>query len=333
MKILTISVAAYNAAKDLPRCIDSLVNTAVSEELDIIIVNDGSTDNTLEVATDYQNRYEGIVRVIDKPNGGHGSTINASLQAAEGKYYRIVDADDWVDKEGLEKLIKNLRDESADLVLTPYHEVDADTLEHRKTVYPYNDDMKMGDRHSVDEAEKVTLFMHSTTYKTDVLKKMGPIIDEKCFYVDVEYTLFPLKYVSDFVCYDFPVYEYLLGTPTQSMNRKVRIDRREQHLKVLYNVAEYYEREKAQLSDNKSRVILRLTRYVMLNQYKIYFSMNDAKALDEVRDFDKKIGKLSPDVYRGPEGRFMYIVRFNRITGFVLFPLWAKVLRDKIDTF
>lgn len=332
MKILSISVAAYNAAGDLKRCIDSLVNTSVSSELDIIIVNDGSTDNTLEVASEYQRQYEGIVRVIDKPNGGHGSTINASLQVAEGKYYRLVDADDWVDKDGLETLVESLRDESADLVLTPYYEVDADTLQRTKTVYPYKEDWEIGVRHSIDEAEKVTLFMHSTTYKTEVLKKMGPIIDENCFYVDVEYTLFPLKFVSDFVCYNIPVYEYLLGTPTQSMNRDVRIKRREQHLKVLCHVAEYYEREKAQLSNNKSRVILRLARYVLLNQYKIYFSMKDAKAQDEVRAFDKKIGSLSTDVYRGPEGRFMHIVKFNRLTGFVLFPLWAKILRDKIDT-
>lgn len=330
MKILTISVAAYNAANDLKRCIDSLINTDVSQELDIIIVNDGSTDNTLEVAMDYQSQNEGIVRVIDKQNGGHGSTINASLQAAEGKYYRIVDADDWVDKEGLEKLVNNLKNESADLVLTPYYEVDAITLERRKNVSPYGEDMKIGVRHSIDEAEKVTLYMHSTTYKTDVLKKMGPIIDEKCFYVDLEYTLFPLKFVSDFVCYDFPVYEYLLGTPTQSINRNVLISRRDQHLKVLNHITGYYEKEKQELSDNKRRIMLSLIRYVMLNQYKIFFSMASSDGLNEVRDFDKNIKALSADVYHGPEGRFMHIIRLCRITGFVLYPLFAKLLKDKI---
>ena len=73
-KILSISIAAYNAENDIRRCVDSLMDTPVAEQLDVIIVNDGSKDMTLQIAREYETRYPDIVRVIDKENGGHGLT-------------------------------------------------------------------------------------------------------------------------------------------------------------------------------------------------------------------------------------------------------------------
>ena len=142
-KVLSISVAAYNAAQDLSRCLDSLVNTSVADFLDIIVVNDGSKDETLALARSYEQRYPDIIRVIDKENGGHGSTINASIPEAMGKYYKIVDSDDWVDKEGLERLVHALMETEADLVLNPFHIIDAQTGKQKTTVYPYRDNAEL----------------------------------------------------------------------------------------------------------------------------------------------------------------------------------------------
>lgn len=127
MKTLTISVAAYNAEGWLSRCIDSLTNTDVSNELDVVVVNDGSADGTLSIARSYEKRFPDIINVIDKPNGGHGSTINAAIDAARGTYFKVVDSDDWVERDGLESLVAALRNLDADVVVNPFYIVDVDT--------------------------------------------------------------------------------------------------------------------------------------------------------------------------------------------------------------
>lgn len=112
-KILTISIASYNAEKDLPKCLDSFVESNVLDKLDIIVINDGSSDNTSKIAHNYADKHSSI-RVIDKLNGGHGSTINCGIVSAKGKYFRIVDSDDWIDPNELEKLVKYLEKSNVD---------------------------------------------------------------------------------------------------------------------------------------------------------------------------------------------------------------------------
>lgn len=326
-KILTISVAAYNAEADLNRCLDSMIKTSVAEKLEIIVVNDGSTDHTLMIAKEYEGRFPNIIRVIDKENGGHGSTINASLKVARGKYYKIVDSDDWVDQEGIERLVQELEKTDADLVLNPYQEVEATTLKQNKLIKPYSANTKMGVVQSINCMDGVVIYMHSTTFKTEIVKQMGSIIDEHCFYVDMEYTLFPLRYIQNYICFDFSVYQYLLGTATQSMNKKNLINRRNQHLKVTKRIIEYYEEIKTGVETGIKEMVLKRVRLALLNQYKIYFNMNSAESKGEIKTFDQWTKEISPEVYEGPEGRMMKIVKFNRQTGYVLYPLISKMMK------
>ena len=326
-KILTISVAAYNAENDIARCLDSMVNTSVANRLEIIVVNDGSKDDTLRVARMYEEMHPGIVRVIDKENGGHGSTINTSIRIATGKYYKIVDSDDWVDRDGLEELVHKLEQVDTDLVLNPYQEINAITLQANCLQKPYAADAEIEKVCSTDDANDIVIYMHSTTFKTSVIRKMGSIIDENCFYVDMEYTLFPLQYVNSYICYDFPVYQYLMGTATQSMNRNSLIDRRDQHLRVTKRIIEYYEINKDGMSYGIRDMVLRRVRLAMLNQYKIYFSITGGKAKEEVVSFDNWVKKTSNTVYAGPEGRMMKIVKFNRRTDFILFKTIVNIMQ------
>ena len=326
-KVLTISVAAYNAEKDLVRCLDSMVHTVVASKLDVIVVNDGSKDNTLQVARKYEDKYPNIVRVIDKENGGHGSTINASIKVATGKYYKIVDSDDWVDKEGIERLVHELECIDADLVLNPYHDINAETLQTNNLIRPYTSEVELGKVGSVEGVKGIVIYMHSTTFKTSVVKEMGPVIDEHCYYVDMEYTLFPLQFVKSYICFDFPVYQYLMGTATQSMNRNSLINRRDQHLKVTKRVIDYYETNREGMSPGISEMILRRVRLALLNQYKIYFSMSERTAKKEVISFDRWVKEKSNPVYEGPEGRLMKIVKFNRKTRYIFISLIVNILK------
>lgn len=158
-KILTISIAAYNAELDIKRCLDSFISTNVLEELELIVVNDGSKDNTLNVAKQYEKKYPGIIKVIDKKNGGHGSTINASIKEATGKYYKIVDSDDWIDPEELEKLVFWLRNNDADLVLTPYKCVNADKIEDFELIYPYDAMMEIKKITNIEKKSNIIVYM------------------------------------------------------------------------------------------------------------------------------------------------------------------------------
>ena len=116
--ILTIAIPAYNVEQYIEKCLDSILRTSNVEEIEILVVNDGSKDKTAEIVEKYEKITNGIVRLINKENGGHGSTINVSIEQAKGKYYRLVDGDDWVDNENLAKLVEILKNTDADVVLT-----------------------------------------------------------------------------------------------------------------------------------------------------------------------------------------------------------------------
>ena len=326
-KILTISVAAYNAENDIARCLDSMVKTSVAQQLEIIVVNDGSKDKTLLVAKEYEDKFPGIVKVIDKENGGHGSTINESIKQATGKYFKIVDSDDWVDKEGIEKLVHELEQINVDLVLNPFHIIDATTLKRNDLIFPFSEDVTLGRVFSIDGGCNIAVYMHSITFLTSLVKKMGPIIDENCFYVDTEYTVFPLVYVNSCVCYDFPIYQYLVGTATQSMNKVNLISRRNQHLRVTKRVIEYYEDNKDSINKGIAEIVLYRVQLALLNQYKIYFNMTEKIAKSEIVTFDHWVKERSDDIYVGPKGRLMKIVWFNRKTRFRFFRPIVKMLK------
>ena len=127
-KLLTIVVPVYKVEPYINKCLDScvLADEKLMSQLEVIIVNDGTPDNSAEMSREYVKRYPQTFRQIDKENGGHGSTINTSLKAANGKYYKLVDSDDWVEKDGMIKLVHALGKTDADLVLNPFYEVEND---------------------------------------------------------------------------------------------------------------------------------------------------------------------------------------------------------------
>lgn len=126
-KLLTVAVPAYNADWCIEKCLSSFVDEGVISALEVIVVNDGSTDSTAEIAAEFAARYPDTFRVINKANGGHGSGINVAIAHAKGKYFKVVDADDWVITQNLAPYLKYLSENTADVVLTHYHTVDMAT--------------------------------------------------------------------------------------------------------------------------------------------------------------------------------------------------------------
>ena len=117
MKLLSLIIPTYNMAALLPRCLESLVRAKHVDALDILVVNDGSKDNSLQVAREWEKKYPTSIRVIDKPNGNYGSTINAALPVAEGLYVKVLDSDDWFEPDCFEKALRHAKKTDADIVV------------------------------------------------------------------------------------------------------------------------------------------------------------------------------------------------------------------------
>jgi glycosyltransferase involved in cell wall biosynthesis len=169
MKLLTVAIPAYNAEKYLDRCIFSLLNNEkVIDRLEVIIVNDGSVDRTLAIANSYRKKFPGTIKVINKKNGGHGSTINAALSIATGKYFRVLDSDDWFNIIDFPKFINSLDKIDADVILTNYTRELVYSDKEERVKY---DGLKYNKLYKLENFNQTLLgdyyfFLATSTYKT-----------------------------------------------------------------------------------------------------------------------------------------------------------------------
>ena len=217
MKILTISIAAYNVEKFINQTLDSLIDERIMDDLEIIVVNDGSSDNTLAIAKEYERKYPDSFIIIDKENGGYGSTINSSLKIASGKYYKLLDGDDWYDTDNVVSLINALKTCNADLVVTPYIEFVDDNGEKKQvdSLCEYRDKQEF----TFDDFPADTRLNNpQVCFKTETIKNKGIEIREHCFYTDTEYLLKCLSKCKTIVKIDLPIYIYRIGLDEQSMS-------------------------------------------------------------------------------------------------------------------
>lgn len=248
-KLLSISVAAYNVEQYLDKLVDTVVAAEGSERIELLIVNDGSTDGTLAKAEEYKTKYPEIVKVIDKPNGGHGSTINAGMKNATGKYFRALDGDDWVDSGELSKLLKVLDEVDDDLILNNFYYAYESGRIEKEIIKGLDEGVsyKFSDVASTIGRMKY----HSVVYKTEFLQKNNIHLDEHCFYVDTEYLLFTIPKVDTVRFYGFFVYCYRLGLTGQSVSVASRVKHVDDSEKVAKRLFAFYKRCADELDDSK----------------------------------------------------------------------------------
>lgn len=314
-KILTVSVAAYNAEKWLCKCLDSFVVPEVMDSLEVIIVNDGSRDNTKNLAAMYEEKYPNTFCVINKENGGHGSTINAAIPKATGKYFKIVDADDWVERDGLIQLVEILKKQDVDAVLSPYYKVDAGSGKKTRIDCSSNQE---GTHCQIVDIGQITsscsLAMHAITYRTTMLQEHFLPIDEKCFYVDLEYIVFYFRHVRNVLISDAPVYDYLVGTGEQSVNMRNMVRRREQHRRVCDRLLKLSAESACQKPTIRSVI-----ESCIINHYRVLMSIEDgAQSREELRDFDLELRTEYPDLYHNA---IMNGIRERKETAMAVFAL------------
>lgn len=220
-KILSIVIPSYNCEKFLDKCVSSMLCETVLDKLDIIIVNDGSTDSTEEVGLKYVCEYPQSVRLISQENRGHGGALNTGLENAIGKYVKVIDADDWVVTDNLPAFIEKLENLDADVVLTHHYTTDISNGEIKKWrsypkefEKPYNFKQIMSDWKSFDRS----LTFHGITYNTQFYKQSSSPLTENVFYEDHEYATYPSCLARKIVPIDIFVYNYRIGDVTQSVS-------------------------------------------------------------------------------------------------------------------
>lgn len=238
MTILSVVVPSYNAAGWMERCVDSLLATG-ARDIEVLIVDDGSTDSTGAIADAYEAAHPGIVRAVHQPNGGHGSTINTGIDLARGAYLKVVDSDDWVDVAAFATLLETLRGmaaraEHVDLVISNF--VYEKVGRRHKRAVRYGNVLPRGRVFDWAEVGRFRpsqyLMMHSLVYRTEVLRECGLRLPEHTFYVDNLYVYEPLQHVRTLYYLDVDLYRYFIGRPDQSVNESVMIRRLDQQLKV-----------------------------------------------------------------------------------------------------
>ena len=246
MKIVTFAIPCYNSEGYMRNCIESLLPGG--EDVEIIIVDDGSGDGTAAIADEYAEKYPTIVRTIHQENGGHGAAVNTGLANATGLYYKVVDSDDWVGADAYRQVLDTLRkfvkeQTPVDMLLTNYVYEKVSEHHQRRMIYSllFESDRITTWSEMKHNVKGFSILMHSVTYRTQMLRDCGLKLPEHTFYVDNLFVYEPLPYVKTIYYLNVDFYRYYIGREGQSVNEQIMIKRLDQQLRVNYRMIDAYD--------------------------------------------------------------------------------------------
>lgn len=338
-KKLTIIIPTYNMEALLDKCLTSLVlgDDEHRSELDVIVVIDGSTDKSSEIAHKYADKYPETFSVIDKENGNYGSCINAALPAVKGKYVRILDADDSYETKNLKEYLDMLSAVDVDLVLNDYATYDPDDKLISESSFPFI-------------ASKIFMFgdipydtflaMHAVAYRSSIFKEIDYHQTEGVSYTDMEWVFHPMSKVSTVFYYNKQIYRYLVGREGQTVDDNVRLKRLSHVEQGLWTQLKVFE------TIDKTVSCYKYLQHMMDKRTKhIYLSGMNKNANFNLVAFDNKLHKEFPNTYKKAEtysieanffGYKMPIVKMWRKTqskkGMLLYPsYWLHLLGGAIN--
>lgn len=302
MKLVTFLVPCYNSQDYMQKCIDSILDTRW--EIECIIIDDGSTDDTGRIADQYERENPRRVRVVHQPNGGHGAGIMAGIERAEGVFFKVVDSDDWLDKDGLEEYLTRLEElveEDVQLIVNDY-EYDYNGC-GKNTVISYHNAFASNQIQTWKEMGNFSvnqyLTIHSCTYRTSVLRECGMDLPRHTFYEDNLYIYLPLPYVHKFYYMNRVLYHYYIGRQGQSMeeeNMKLKCDHQIRVSKLIfsaYNLKEIYQKE-----PKLGKLMLR-ENVLMLSAATVFARLNkDQVSEEKVRLMWQELKKIDASTAR-----------------------------------
>ena len=318
MKYITFTIPSYNSQDYMKHVIDNLV--AVGDDIEVIIVNDGSKDDTGKIADEYEKKYPTIVKAIQKENGGHGSGVMAGLRNASGLFYKVVDSDDWVETQDVITMVDLIKKHLAegtdiDLYITNYvyeHASDNSqySMNYRKylpidTVFTWNDIKRIG-------LETVFL-MHSLMYKTEKLRESGMNLPNHTFYVDDIYAYVPLPFMKNLYYHDLDFYHYFIGRADQSINYGTMCKRYEQQVRVFKIMFESNSLEK--LKTFPKHLYQYMWQFLMIIGAVTFMTIVGTKEDKEIRkkffkDFQKELKGIDKKLFNKLRYRTPLIIAF-----------------------
>lgn len=332
--ILSVIIPSYNVSLYLRNTVYSLLDHRNAGKIEVLIVNDGSKDDTAKIGRELVKQYRvgnhEIVKLIDKENGGHGSTINVGIQKAQGKFVKVVDGDDTVDSEEFAKLIDILEYEDSDIVLNNYIEDFAkDNYAHLMKIYTH---LKPGIKYKFDDLcypqygfTSLGPILSCSSYKTEMLKNSGYKLLEKTFYVDMQLNTYVAILCDTITYYDLNIYRYFLGRDGQSIARSSYTRNYKHHENVCFAMLEAYYEAKDKISSNKQKYIKNnLLTLMLTTQY--YICINYFNKSKPFKEFNSRLKKY-PEFYNDKKIALSG-VKFHRVTGGLL--IWCNTFLVKI---
>ena len=305
-KLLSFAIPCYNSAEYMEHCINTVL--AGGDEVEVIIVDDGSTkDNTYEIAKRYEKEYPDIVKAVHQENGGHGEAVNTGLKHATGRFFKVVDSDDWVDGKSYKRMLATLRSfeegSEPDMVIANYvyEKVGAKRKKviHYENVFPVEqmftwDDINIGD-FKVDQY----ILMHTVVYRTQLLKDCGLELPKHTFYVDNIFVFEPLPYVKNMYYINTNFYRYFIGREDQSVNESGMISRIDQQIRVNKIMIDLYAKHESMLScPQLKEYMLHYLETIQMVTSVLLMKMNTSESEAMRDDLWHYLEEKSPDAYK-----------------------------------
>lgn len=270
MKYITFTVPCYNSEDYLTRCVESLLPGG--DDVEIILIDDGSTDRTPGIIDTYAEKYPCIVRAVHKENGGHGSGVNAGLELATGVYFKVVDSDDWLDAAAYRTILRTIRKHVSfttgrplpDLYITNYvyNHLDEGKA-HRQSfsnLFPEEKLCSWEDMGHIFPSQ--CMIMHALVYRTELLRMCGVRLPEHTFYVDNILAFEPLPYAKHLYYVNIDLYQYYIGRADQSINESVLIGRLDQYVRVIDHILDHTDL--AKLKEDQPKLAKYLYNFLAL---------------------------------------------------------------------
>ena len=331
-KLLSIIIPVYKVEPYINKCLDSLLlykkdesgkqvlDRERMEQMDILIINDGTPDRSAEMSREYVKRYPQYFRQIDKENGGHGSAWNLGVKESRGKYIRFLDSDDWL--TNVDMLLDKLSETDADLVITP-------TIDHCENNEKWKQeilDMEWGkvyDANTFDWAGNRShgnyIFHHCCTYKASLFQPLLPLFLEKQPYDDSILCAAPMIAAQSLVAYDFVVYHYLMDRPGQSISKEVMQRNFNCKIKVNKQIIIFVEQHPIEPSSTKYAYWKKRLPKIYNTGYQPPFEMSYKQEKKLIREWNDWVKAHNPNMTTP-------IIRLYRYLPFFVFRLSRNML-------
>ena len=297
MKLLTLAIPTYNMEPYLEKCVLSCACNN-KDMLEVLIVNDGSTDGSSTIAHKLQSEYPDFVTVIDKENGNYGTCVNRAISEAQGKYFRMLDADDWANTDALNSFLEKLQTCDADCIVT----ISEDYVQGNELIQRLGppSTVEIGKIYDAQQFDGIEMKFddlycsHIITYKTEILRNIHLQLQAGISYTDNEYVFYPLDKIKSIVFYDLPIYQYYLGRPgasTEDVKDPIKIQKKQHQMwQVLKGMFDYfyqhYDDTPEAVRNNQRIMLAEMVRWIYPHSLKYYNDGGgDVELINEIQPY------------------------------------------------